>query len=135
MKLIDVHHPSCQDEAHNTLFDLLKERPAEANISHSKMPSWREHLDFIASRPYFNWYIIEVQKARVGAVYLTKDKEIGIAIFRIYSGKGYATKAIRKIMAIHKGPFKANIAPHNGHSIHLFKKLGFKPLQYVYISD
>ena len=34
------------------LFDLLKERDTRANISHKKMPTYDEHVNFVKSGPF-----------------------------------------------------------------------------------
>ena len=62
------------------LYDLLKTRDPEGNISHKKMPSYSEHMKFVMSRPYTNWYIVEYNKKTVGSIYLSKRDEIGISI-------------------------------------------------------
>ena len=43
------------------LYDLLKTRDSLANISHKKMPSYDEHVNFILSNPYTIWYTIEYE--------------------------------------------------------------------------
>ena len=129
MLLINVYD---EPKAVPLLYQLLSERQPEANISHTKMPTMPEHEAFIASRPYHAWYMIKAGDDLVGAIYLGKDGEIGIGIFEKYQGKHLGTKAIKLIMEKHEGPFLANIAPHNGRSMHLFEKLGFRLIQYTY---
>jgi hypothetical protein len=60
------------------LYDLLLQRNPDANISHKKMPTYEEHVNFVKSSPYSKWYIIEVDGKRAGTIYLTKQNEIGI---------------------------------------------------------
>ena len=60
------------------LYDLLKYRDENSNISHKKMPSYNEHLKFVKSKPYTKWYIILKSKDRIGSIYLSKNDEIGI---------------------------------------------------------
>ena len=43
------------------LYELLKTKDPIANISHKKMPSYDEHVNFILSNPYAIWYIIEYE--------------------------------------------------------------------------
>ena len=69
------------------LFDLLKERNPKANISHKKMPSYDEHIQFIKSKPYTKWYIILQSNKKVGSIYLSKNDEIGIFISKKFQGK------------------------------------------------
>lgn len=116
------------------LYELLKQRPAYANISHKLMPSFDEHQSFIASKPYAHWYVIMAQKGvRIGAIYLTENNEIGVAILKTHQGKGYAERAIKALMKQHpQERYLANIAPHNEASRELFSKLGFAPIQHTY---
>jgi len=62
------------------LFSLLKERKPNENISHKKMPSYKKHIEFINSKPYFKWYIIYQNNKKIGSAYLSKQNEIGIHI-------------------------------------------------------
>lgn len=137
MRLIDVYD---EPGAAQVLYDLLGERNPVANISHRAMPSWDEHLAFIAGRPYQDWYLITVDGTYVGAIYLTKPggksragDEIGVAILKAHRGKGYARAAIELLMQIHGARrYLANIAPGNEASIHLFEGLGFRHIQNTY---
>ena len=43
------------------LYDLLKERTSSTNISHKKMPTYKEHVKFVNSKPYAKWYVIHFQ--------------------------------------------------------------------------
>jgi len=158
VRLIDAykHVDSCR-----ILFDLLLERDTSINISHKKMPTWREHVNFFESKPYRKWYLIEAVSwdtakkielepgsmnyatAIVGACYLTRMNEVGIFLFRQYQGRGFAIEALNKLITKHKpmqaitgrrsGRFIANINPKNEKSIRLFTKLGFTHNSNTYI--
>ena len=143
MKLIPIsEHP----DAARILYDLLAERPPEASISHKKMPTWEEHLAFIASDPYWSWYLIQNAAGIVGCVYLSYQNEIGISIFREFQGRGYGPEAVNLLIEeqgpiwnMHGGvsPWRANVNPRNAPSIRMFERLGFKlvreePTQTVY---
>lgn len=120
-------------DCYHALYDLLKERTGNVNISHEKMPSWKEHERFVSSRPYAHWYMIEVGGAFKGAVYLTKQDEIGIFIFQAHRRKGYGAKAVKMLMeACPRKRFLANINPANERSIRMFEELGFVHLQNTY---
>ena len=117
------------------LYELLRERSEEpnVNISHRTFPSWSAHLEFIESRPYEAWYLIRLENAYAGAVYLTKADEIGVHLFRDYRGQGLGAKAICALMKRHpRTRYLANINPANARSIALFQKLGFRHLQQTY---
>ena len=62
------------------LFNLLKERDPNTNISHKKMPTFTEHEQFVKSKPYSYWYIIKLSRKKIGTIYLSKNNEIGIFI-------------------------------------------------------
>jgi RimJ/RimL family protein N-acetyltransferase len=114
------------------LYVLLGEREPEQSISHKEMPEWDEHVAFVQSRPYKAWYVVTDDGVPVGATYLSKQNEIGIAIFKAHRGKGYAKEAIQELMKHHDGPFLANINPNNWVSRCLFESLGFKFIQVTY---
>lgn len=129
----------------NILYDLLTERPAEANISHKRMPTMEEHCAFVRSNPYEQWYLIqdwpttyeesvfeEKRPAWVGSAYLTKQREVGIFIFNEHKRKGFGKQALELLMAQNPGDIYANISPTNKDSIHFFQSLGFKHIQNTY---
>ena len=119
--------------AADILYDLLKERPAVANISHKTMPTWNEHCAFIASNPYLAWYIIQDAESKpLGAIYLTRAREIGIFIFRVHHRKGYAAQAVSELLTKWPGTCYANIAPGNTASIAFFEALGARHIQNTY---
>jgi RimJ/RimL family protein N-acetyltransferase len=137
MELINV-----TAEDYDMLYTLLDERPMNANISHSKTPSWDEHVVFCESQPYWKWYIIKAGETRVGACYITHNNEIGIAILDEYKRHGLAVKALKRLMGTHTplpevksvrpANFIANINPNNEASKKLFKGLGFTKIQETY---
>lgn len=127
MILRDVHSTLT---AKHLLFALLKERRPEQSISHMSMPTWEEHVTFVRSQPYEHWYLIEADGYFRGSVYLTRQREIGVAIFEGCRGQHYAEDAVGELMRLHPGRFLANIAPGNAASLALFAKLGFTgPIQ------
>ena len=146
MKFVDVH--KCP-VAIDVLWDLLVERSEEndpyVNISHSKLPTYDQHVAFVRSKPYAVWHLLDVDGAWIGYVNMTTLNEVGVWLFRKYRGKGYGKKALAKFMETTKplpavpsersGKYLANINPKNARSIHLFEKLGFKLMQHTYAYD
>ena len=114
------------------LYALLKERELSQSISHRVMPGYLDHIDFVDSRPYYAWYFIEHDGHVSGSIYLSKQREIGISVFKKDQKQGVATWAIKELMDIHPGKFLANINPDNIASANLFKKFGFKLIQHTY---
>lgn len=115
------------------LYELLKEREASTNISHKKMPTYNEHMNFVLSKPYSKWYIIYYGRNKVGSIYLSKQNEIGIFIKEVFFMKGIGTDALKLLMELNpRERFLANINPKNKKSIEFFKKNRFNILQHTY---
>ena len=137
MRLIDVYDE--YDLACVVLFQLLRERRPEESISHKAMPTFEDHCAFVASRPYLAWYLIDHAHPAwpsliVGACYLSKQREVGIAIQKARRGQGHGEAAVRELMRLHPGRFLWNVNPENTASIGLAHKLGFglRPIQHTY---
>jgi RimJ/RimL family protein N-acetyltransferase len=111
------------------LYDLLAEREPHYNISHEKMPTYKAHCEYIASKPYKAWYIIQMSKppySNLGAIYIGHENNIGLFIFKQYQGRGYGTRAFRSLKLYHRErPLYANINPNNHRSIQFWHSMGF----------
>lgn len=119
--------------AANHLYNLLQEREPHQNISHRRMPAWHEHVAFFKSRPYLHWYVFHAEDDKpAGAVYLSKQREIGVGVLKAYRGQGLGRAAVQEIIRLHPGRFLANINPANEASAKLFKSLGFNIIQHTY---
>lgn len=124
------------------LYLLLGERTVEQAISHKKMPTFEEHEKFVESRPYKEWYMLYDSNLIkiIGSLYISKNNEIGLFIFKEHHSKGYGSQALQFILDNNRHTiFKANINPQNYKSINFFKKFGFLwqgekslPGQYTY---
>ena len=142
IKLVDVYDENMEVfSSTRFLYDLLKERDEITNISHCKMPSFEEHLQFVYGRPYREWFLIydewgNIEMGPIGAIYLSKQNEIGIFIAKEYQGKGHGKTAICLLMNRHPGErFLANINPLNERSIDVFLDLGFELKQLTYAKE
>jgi RimJ/RimL family protein N-acetyltransferase len=130
IRLVDVY--PCRISTVAFLYDLLLERDPVANISHKKMPAFDDHRKFVESRPYQAWYLVQMDEEPLGAVYLTKDNEIGVFISKSHQGNGYGKKSVYILMSMHPAKrFLANIAPGNERSRAMFEKLGFELIQHT----
>ena len=115
------------------LYDLLKNKDPNANISHKKMPSYDEHVKFVMSKPYTNWYIIEYEKKNVGAIYLSKQDEIGISVSNDYEYDQIVKPALKLLMKLNQRKrYLANTSPKDVRSQEFLLKNGFTGLEYVY---
>jgi hypothetical protein len=133
MRLVNVY-----DQPHQSatvLWQLLMERSPDVNISHKAMPTWHQHIQFVLSEPYERWYMIDAgEQEFVGAVYLSKQHEVGIGVLRRYAGMKLGRTAVRMLMEMHPSDrFLANINPRNWRSIQMFRdELGFTEIQVTY---
>ena len=115
------------------LYELLKQREGQVNISHSSLITWEEHLDYIKNHSYKSWDVIWVENNRVGNIYLTQRDEIGIFIDNKFQGRGYGSQALKQFMEKNgKKRYLANINPTNYKSIQFFGKNGFTHIQNTY---
>ena len=115
------------------LWNLLAERAASQSISHHEMPTWRQHVEFVMSKPYEAWYFIIVDDEPVGVVYLTRRNEIGVFIFNGHQKKGHGRAAVKALMEKHGlRRYLANVNPANEATRFLFQGLGFQLCQHTY---
>ena len=134
--LANVYNRTKFDEYCKFLYTLLESRDPIQNISHSVMPTWEQHIDFIKSRPYLDWEVIIVDDVLVGAYYITKHNEIGLFILPEHSGQKIGTYVLSYVLSGNRrGRMYANINPKNVRSIEFFKKNGFKFHCGFYASD
>jgi RimJ/RimL family protein N-acetyltransferase len=140
IKFFDVYESGCPTaRTLQLLYDLLEERRPSESISHKQLPSLKEHVAFVDSHPYREWWLICVPDlpvattVPVGAIYLSKQNEIGVGILTRHRRRGYGQAAIRAMVERHPGErLVANINPENHRSIAVFKKLGFRLLQLTF---
>jgi len=120
--------------AAQVLYELLKVRAPEENISHRVMPSYEEHINFFESNPYDAWYLIEKEFCTeyFGAIYINRG-EIGIHLFPQHRNKGYEIIAIRMLFAkCALERYFINVAVDNRALADAAKYLGGKMIQVTY---
>lgn len=149
IRLLDVYAGGyIRHGALEFLYELMKEREPEINISHRELPTFEQHRQFVTRRPYRCWYLIERQAegkeepVLIGYVSATNQNEIGIVIRKPFRGCGFGPMAILMLTQIHRplpaepsvrnGRWLANIAPGNARSRHVFESLGFREIQRTY---
>ena len=114
------------------LYKLLSQRKSFDNISHKKMPSYQEHIEFVKSKPYACWYVVLLNNKKIGSAYISKQNEIGISILNDHD------EVFRQITLDYllknnlRNRYIANCSPKNTKLIKFFKKNGFKLVQYSY---
>ena len=118
------------------LYELLKNRDPGVNISHKKMPSYNEHVNFVLSNPYTVWYIIEYEVKKIGSIYLSKQDEIGISLVdnSLYDKIG---KSIIKLLFKNnpRTRYFAKTSPQNKKLQNFFVNNGFTDHEYTYVIE
>jgi len=115
------------------LYNLLEKRNPDLNISHKQMPTLDEHKEFVLSKPYTNWYIIKKNNDKIGAIYLSKNDEIGISILENFEFDEIAKESFKIIMELNpRKRYLANVSPKNKSSQEFLERNGFMGLEYVY---
>ena len=131
--MIDLKLREVDDSNSGFLYKLLKKRDLKANLSHKKMPSYKQHIKFIKSKPYQKWYIIEKNRKKSGAIYFSKQNEIGIHFLPEIQSELISQASIQEL--IRKNPKKkyfTNVSPKNQRLIKFFEKNGFFLFQYTF---
>ena len=85
------------------LYEMLKERDSTVNVTHQKLPLFNEHLEFLKSKPYDAWYIIEIESKQVGHIYIDNENRIGWFIKREFKGFGFVIPAFEELKYYIKG--------------------------------
>jgi RimJ/RimL family protein N-acetyltransferase len=97
------------------------------------MPSYDEHVEFVMSKPYTNWYIIECDKKNVGTIYLSKQDEIGISINNDYEYDQIVKTALKLLMKLNpRKRYLAKVSPNDVRSQEFLLKNGFTGLENIY---
>ena len=131
--MIDLKLREVGDSDSGFLYKLLKKRDLKANLSHKKVPSYKQHIKFIKSKPYQKWYIIEKNRKKLGAIYFSKQNEIGINFLPEIQSELISQASIQEL--IRKNPKKkyfTNVSPKNQRLIKFFEKNGFFLFQYTF---
>jgi len=111
------------------LFFLLNNR--KYSISHTSMPSKKEHSDFVSEHPYLVWYLIYKNKNLIGSVYLQTDNSIGIDLIEYYENEILLVfkyiknnhKPLPSIKSVRGDEFFMNVSSENTNLIKILKNL------------
>ena len=121
------------DNDFDFLYEILKIRESYENISHKKMPNFKEHKKFCKSSPYQFWYIIYDNKIKMGTAYLSKLDEIAIHFLPNFKKEINYTKILKILIKKHpKSRYLVNISNKNKKLIKTYMKNKFKLIQYTF---
>lgn len=141
---MDLTVEDINESDYEFLYRMLKERTNQPNlnISHKTLPTYENHVKFLESQPYKEFWLLFWNGARIGLCYLTKSapnylgNEFGIYIMKTMQRQGLGTFFFKKFIEyckqFHKGPFYVNTNPENKVMQNFIKKFEFKPLQLTF---
>jgi len=108
------------------LYEMLKERDSIINVTHKKLPSFAQHLQYIKSQPYDAWYIILVESKKVGHIEIFSDDRIGWFLKKEFKGFGFVIPAFEELKKLHKREkYIGKVNPKNFEAQNLLIKLKF----------
>mgnify|MGYP003344606618 CR=1 FL=1 len=128
INLTDVY---CTLGSYHALYEMLKERHPQENISHRTMPTFKEHCRFVDSRPYAHWYLVDEGDEYCGAVFILDRETFSQIGLRVPDHLRAETLAL--LMKKHpRKRFVANVAPGNASLKKFYRKQGFSLIQETY---
>ena len=121
------------------LYLLLSNR--SYSISHSKLPSKKEHNKFVLENLYIKWYLLYKDNNLIGSAYVQSDNSIGInltqpnkddvvEIIVFIKNNHYPLPSVK---SIRRGEFFLNIAPDDLIMIQILEKLNKTEVQRSFI--
>lgn len=118
------------------LYKLLEAR--RHSISHSLLPEYKCHKEFVEQHPYRVWYLVKFDGAYVGSVYLNQDNTIGVNIDDEVVGEclgGIVAKLkssfapLPAIRSVRAGFFAVNVPPDNEALVEAMRNIGGRVIQ------
>lgn len=133
--------PVTKEDIHiSELYRLLQNR--ETQISHSNMPDYSVHSEFVRNHPYIKWYLVKTGSEYVGSFYITKQNTIGINIndkdmrkivLEILLFVNNNHKPLPAIPSVRGDRFAINVPPENVALIAVLQEIDAKILQVTYL--
>tara|TARA_Y100000589_G_scaffold331148_1_gene383462 strand:+ start:5089 stop:5556 length:468 start_codon:yes stop_codon:yes gene_type:complete len=130
------------DESHKKyLYDFLAKR--KFNISHTNMPTYKNHCKFVKNNPYRKWFLISNESSLLGSVYILYDNGIGIdlqpinyfLIQEILIKLKSEVKPLKSIPSIRNNKFHINISHLNRKLYDVLTKAGGIHIQDTFLFD
>ena len=112
------------------------------NISHSELPSFKEHENFVEHHPYRAWFIVKLDGKCVGNIYVQFDNSIGLScddgmsapqISNILNLIFSKMDPLEAIPSVRYGSFFLNVPSSNTELQKKLSSLGFLESQRTYI--
>jgi hypothetical protein len=137
---IDFEYFTGDDGQIKILYDLLSKRNHQ--ISHTQMPSYAQHCDFVRNHPYVSWYLVKVSGSYIGSFYVTDQNTIGINILNDWVGSTVSAVIdqikskfipLPAIKSVRSEFYSINVAPGNAELIYALERSGCVLAQLSYV--
>jgi hypothetical protein len=125
--------------------ELYRQLCARAHkISHTELPVYAKHKEFVTNHPYRAWFIILQNKIALGNVYIQHDNSIGLncsdevnewQIKEILNEITCEFQPLDSVPSVRVGKFFLNVAASNIHLQEKLEKLGLKESQRSFIFE
>ncbi|MDB9934861.1 hypothetical protein OAD53_04045 [Gammaproteobacteria bacterium] len=124
------------------LYRQLSARPH--NISHTELPIYEKHKEFVTNHPYRAWFIIWQNKIALGNAYIQYDNSIGLncvdeiselQIKKILNLLTSEFQPLDPVPSLRIGKFFINIASSNIQLQEKLKSIGLIESQRSFIHD
>lgn len=124
-----------------TLYGLLEVR--ETGISHTTMPDYNQHEQFVQNNPYLEWYLISHQDNYIGSTYILDNNCIGINlqpgsekyIHEVIEYIKENHKPLKGIKSVRNAKFYVNVATEDHKKRQIIEETGAKIIQYSYLIE
>lgn len=121
------------------LYLLLSKR--KSSISHNKVPSLKEHTEFVSENPYIEWYLIYKDKDLSGSVYVQSDNSVGLSlnqpnqedVLEVIAFIKNNHQPLPSIKSLRRENFFVNIAPDDFNLIKILNKLNKNEIQRSFV--
>lgn len=122
------------------LYDFLSKR--NHKISHTKMPSYDQHSDFVKNHPYLSWHLVKVGEDYIGSFYITDQNTIGINILDAWVSNSFPSvidqikskfRPLPAVKSVRSEFFSINVAPSNAELVDALERHGCVLAQLTYV--
>lgn len=124
------------------LYELLMHR--EHSISHTTLPSFESHKEFVVSYPYRAWYLVKASGEAVGSFYVSNENTVGINLAKSNDETVVAKicdlvlstyPPLPGIKSVRGEMFSINVSPTNTFLIGALERANKKILQISYLLE
>ena len=145
MKKVEIFKLKPVIPSEKQIDELYRQLCARAHkISHTELPVYEKHKEFVSNHPYRAWFIILQNKTSLGNVYIQYDNSIGLNCYEHITEAQIKSildlvfnrlRPLHLIPSVRVGKFFLNVAASNIHLQNKLKSIGLKESQRSFIFE